>query len=632
MASLVKPDRELYLTLPSNDSSIVSFPNNTNHHWTNQLPHPIELEGEWEVGLSQITLPTESKVKEYLDTLSDDDPIMFTSNAVWVKDIGSGTSARLDITVFYKDIKDANIQTVFDLLKVLFDTDAEKRAWNMERNYVTKHVFRVIYNEVNNDVKITAGHLGTDTATYLHIANNMKVLLRKELCLKFNWVEEKTLSSGHVRPANGVNLLSDFRNPDQGWKNTYRARYSALWNTPFGLEDITDFYGEAYIRFHLEELAYTFTNTINSSYKKGTISRALYAYSSLCAPTITGDQTTDLLRSVRYKPGLNETFTYEPTHIHYKPVRTSNISTIETGIEYLSTLGDDDILLRMRNMLFAPTLQTIFTTHVTYKDIKGVEIITTYDLLDILFRKALQLQAWNMDKDYTIKAAFKVNLDDTSGDVTLSAGHVPTDQVTFNNIANNMQLLLRVDMCEKFGWIKQHSTFDNKPIFINGPNLTSFFRNENQGWSKLYDLRMGSSYKWPYGLEYVKYIDYVNNSKQTNFCRFHLEELDYKFTNTKENTSKKGNTLRSLFVYSSLCQPTITGSNTTDMLREITYKPGLNQTHIFEPRKLTYKPVRISQIYTIETGISESEANSTDYVDFNEGPTILTLHLRKIVK
>ena len=67
-----------YLTLPSNDGSLKYFPDNKNNSWKNRLDKRIDLEGEWEVGLSSISLPHDSKVSSYLKGLKDDDVLLTT--------------------------------------------------------------------------------------------------------------------------------------------------------------------------------------------------------------------------------------------------------------------------------------------------------------------------------------------------------------------------------------------------------------------------------------------------------------------------------------------------------------------------------------------------------------------------
>ena len=47
---------DFYMTLPSNASMDV-FPNNLVTHYFTKLPHPIDLEGQWEVGLVSMSYP-----------------------------------------------------------------------------------------------------------------------------------------------------------------------------------------------------------------------------------------------------------------------------------------------------------------------------------------------------------------------------------------------------------------------------------------------------------------------------------------------------------------------------------------------------------------------------------------------
>ena len=58
------PKSGFCVTLPSNESSIKAFPKNKN-----KLPVPLDMDGEWEMGLTNIALPTESLLSEYLSTL-----------------------------------------------------------------------------------------------------------------------------------------------------------------------------------------------------------------------------------------------------------------------------------------------------------------------------------------------------------------------------------------------------------------------------------------------------------------------------------------------------------------------------------------------------------------------------------
>ena len=112
-----------YVTLPSNDGSIKYYPQNTNHSWKNRLSHHIDLEGDREVGLASISLPCESLLQDYLQTLKADDILLWTVRKVY------NTLSRfynIKITIVrYKDIRDKRLVTVHDLLEALFDVERD---------------------------------------------------------------------------------------------------------------------------------------------------------------------------------------------------------------------------------------------------------------------------------------------------------------------------------------------------------------------------------------------------------------------------------------------------------------------------------------------------------------------------
>ena len=102
-----------YVTLPSNDCSIKYYPQNTNHSWKNRLSHRIDLEGDWEVGLASISLPCQSLLQDYLQTLKADDVLLRTVRKVY------NTLSRKITIVRYKDVRVKRLVTVHDLLEAL---------------------------------------------------------------------------------------------------------------------------------------------------------------------------------------------------------------------------------------------------------------------------------------------------------------------------------------------------------------------------------------------------------------------------------------------------------------------------------------------------------------------------------
>ena len=112
---------DFYLTLPSNDGSVKYFPGNTNKSWKNRLNKRMDLEGEWEVGMSCISLPSESILTPFLKGLSDGSIMMKTYREVYMD---SGHK-DIEVMVSYGDIKDTRMTTVYDLLKILFEREYE---------------------------------------------------------------------------------------------------------------------------------------------------------------------------------------------------------------------------------------------------------------------------------------------------------------------------------------------------------------------------------------------------------------------------------------------------------------------------------------------------------------------------
>ena len=81
-----------YITLPSN-SSMDYYPENTVAQYTTKLNNPIELDGEWEVGLTEISFPyeieniLEGECYFYMSNTDHDNPVKVLLPATHVKRI-----------------------------------------------------------------------------------------------------------------------------------------------------------------------------------------------------------------------------------------------------------------------------------------------------------------------------------------------------------------------------------------------------------------------------------------------------------------------------------------------------------------------------------------------------------------
>ena len=131
---------DFYLTLPSNDGSVKYFPGNSNNSWKNRLNKRLDLEGEWEVGMSSISLPSESILTPYLKGLSDGSGMLKTHRVLYRKR-GSSSGALTEVytTVNYSDVKHRHMETVYDLLQVLFETEYLKFL-DQHKEYISERV------------------------------------------------------------------------------------------------------------------------------------------------------------------------------------------------------------------------------------------------------------------------------------------------------------------------------------------------------------------------------------------------------------------------------------------------------------------------------------------------------------
>ena len=182
-----------YVTLPSNDGSIKYYPQNTNHSWKNRLSHRIDLEGIWEVGLASISLPCESLLQDYLQTLKADDVLLRTVRKVY-NTLSRSYDTKITI-VRYKDVRDKRLVTVHDLLEALFDVERDYFVIALDNtfyiNLTNKHLqFDVSLDEESETCTLTAKNIKTSTPSLDMVAAFVQVMLHKGLCRLFQWIQD----------------------------------------------------------------------------------------------------------------------------------------------------------------------------------------------------------------------------------------------------------------------------------------------------------------------------------------------------------------------------------------------------------------------------------------------------------
>ena len=135
-----------YITLPSN-SSMKYFPNNTLTHFTTQLPQPIQLKGEWEVGLVEIQYPRswynvrEGKVWLTLSHIDrPDDGGARTHRLVLPEGYyPTPTSLIRGLEKLLKETRHSQVRPLSKALSISFDENTRKYlvALTMEKTVVT---------------------------------------------------------------------------------------------------------------------------------------------------------------------------------------------------------------------------------------------------------------------------------------------------------------------------------------------------------------------------------------------------------------------------------------------------------------------------------------------------------------
>ena len=326
-----------YVTLPSNDGSIKYYRQNTNHSWKNRLLHRINLGGDWEVGLA--SLPCESLLQDYLQTLTADDVLLRTVRKVY-NTLSWSYDTKIT-TVCYKDVQDKRLVTVHDLIEALFDMERDYFVIALDNtfyiNLTNKHLqFNVSLDEESETCALTAKNIKTSTLSLDTVAAFVQVMLREDLCLLFQWIQNgPPASDGTPTIQNGNNLTLEKNH--QGRQESLSKWQSGVRKHSLNLYDLSYSLNFKAVVFYLYEATWKFLNTRTCTYKKDDKPRSLYVYSSLCNPIMVGDQTTILLRQVPYQLLLTGMYSYDAPIIQYVKLRNPHIEEIETEISETDT-------------------------------------------------------------------------------------------------------------------------------------------------------------------------------------------------------------------------------------------------------------------------------------------------------
>ena len=306
-----------YVTLSSQDDKD-EFPANRPHRFKNRLPRPIRFVGsDWQVGLVNVSLPNVPAVGESF--VAAVDPLLYVR---WHKRV-----LDTDDNNYYRQRREftllGNQMTPEDLL-----TTGQQFFKTLVRRYDQARAQRVVPQSQlaeTNGIKLYPlfewtqdGDLRLNATNVDYTRQVAQVEWGKLLALKMGWLVEPTPDVFRLGP----NIVQEFRS-----------------DTIPNPVDVTDalnrpaFWSVDGQYFQLSMSCNWLMVNLNAKFhptKEFAPTRSLYVHCDVGTSRMVGNQITDLLREIKYRP--HEMTHFEPQHIHYLPVRSGLMEIIETHV------------------------------------------------------------------------------------------------------------------------------------------------------------------------------------------------------------------------------------------------------------------------------------------------------------
>ena len=188
-----------------------------------------------------------------------------------------------------------------------------------------------------NTSRLQQTSFGTGHRAY----KNPGIWIHKTLALEMGWfVENPSASDPQFGVKLGLNLVIQLNEPDIPATADIKSHYTAD-GQPSGVMHSNKYWiiprwadGRLmdYIRISLEvswrfiNLNYAFTNVFSHS------KRSLFVYSDVGTSNVLGDQITDFIREVNYEREGKGSYYFEPTHLHYIPLRKETLDIIQVQV------------------------------------------------------------------------------------------------------------------------------------------------------------------------------------------------------------------------------------------------------------------------------------------------------------
>jgi len=288
-----------YMTLPSNSSMDV-FPDNTLAEYATKLPQNFDMQGEWEVGMSEIQFPTS-----------------------WYNVSRQDARLFLKVTPYGQSSREVNISPpagLYDTPEILVkEINSLIAAAKIDIKTI-----RFKYNNISKKISCEAHNLGEHLNTIAETTFIMTEHLAE--MLGFNWERGKEfIASAHRESASDVDYSEQLPMGEY-----QRKQFDILAQYPDKADfvEVCPFNKILEIDESNEIDSYTAENVCDLN--RGFFS--LFVYCDVVEPVVVGDVLVPLLRTVNItaKEGIMVSRIFET--VQYVPVHRKQFDTIEIHI------------------------------------------------------------------------------------------------------------------------------------------------------------------------------------------------------------------------------------------------------------------------------------------------------------
>ena len=316
-----------YLTLPS-DSNGKEYPENESNSFKVRLPDPIRLEGEWEVGLSAISLPDVAPQMKKIGNFKGSYFLKVGWNSSDVK----GIAADKQRAKFFKidHFKKAKPKDGVELCKMFITFCNNVRVFTaLDDTYRKNRKFEKSGKLTYPDIKMDGEDMVIDYSKVDTSAKGIYLDFDEGFAAAMKWIQYDDKGKALLGPNMQIDItqtgdLDDGSVIEDVQRDT--TADAVYWTVKQGWLMLSR---HASWRFVNIKQAFNDMTDYNS--------RSLFIYSNVGQSQVVGNKVTDMLREVPYETkGVGSQY-IEPTHIQYKRVRNNVLDIIE--VEVAETSG-----------------------------------------------------------------------------------------------------------------------------------------------------------------------------------------------------------------------------------------------------------------------------------------------------